>query len=183
MKKVVVLFVVILTCLFTSACYSEEDVTAAKNKGYEAGYRDGYKVGYEEGYEEGYAAPDPMPRPASGRILSGREYDESEITITADSSSDYVVSLKDYWGSEYLAFYVRAGTTVTVGVPACTLRVYFASGTEWYGYGKNLMFGKNTVYSKDDELLDFSEYTWQYTLYPVDNGNFSETPSSEDEFF
>lgn len=179
MKKVVVLFVAILACLFTSACYFEEDVTAAQNKGYEAGYRDGYK----DGYEEGYVAPKPLSRPASGSILSGREYDESEITITADSSCDYVVALKDYWESEYLAFYVRAGTTVTVGVPARTLRVYFASGTEWYGYGKGLMFGKNTVYSKDDDLLDFSEYTWEYELQPVYDGNFSETPSNEDEFF
>jgi ABC-type maltose transport system permease subunit len=24
--------------------------------------------------------------------------------------------------------------------------------------------------------LDFSQYTWEYTLYPVTNGNFSETP-------
>ena len=73
--------------------------------------------------------------------------------------------------------------TVTVGVPADELYIYFASGTKWYGYGKGLMFGEDTSYSKDDELVDFSEYTWEYTLYPVNDGNFSETPSNENEFF
>ena len=178
-KKVVVLVVMILTCLFTSSCYSEADVTAAENKGYEAGYRDGYKHGYKEAAE----APKELKRPPTGSILSGREYDESEITVTADSSCDYVVSLKSYWQYDYITFYVRAGTTVTVGVPAETLRVYFASGTKWYGYGEGLMFGKETVYSKDDDLLDFSEYSWEYTLQPVTNGNFTETPSDEGEFF
>jgi hypothetical protein len=91
--------------------------------------------------------------------------------------------VKNYWDSECVAFYVRAGTTVSVGVPADYLYVYFASGNEWYGYGKGLMFGKDTVYSKDDEMLDFSEGGWEYTLQLVTNGNFSQTPSNENEFF
>lgn len=126
----------------------------------------------------------PTAKPYSGKVLSGKEYyNESEITITADNSSDYVVSLKSRSGTERVCFYVRAGDTVTVGVPAEHLYVYFASGNIWYGYGKGLMFGKNTIYSKDDELLDFTEYTWEYELYPVTYGNFSETPSNADEFF
>ena len=125
----------------------------------------------------------PIPRPSSGTILSGKGYDESEITVTASSSYDYVVSLKNHLGITCLSFYVRAGDTVTVGVPRNFFYVYFASGKEWYGYGKGLMFGEKTAYSKDDELLDFLEYTWEYTLYPVNDGNFSETPSNADEFF
>lgn len=126
----------------------------------------------------------PVTKPYNGAILSGAQYyNESEITITADSSHDCVVSLKDHYGTEYVAFYVRAGCTVTVGVPSKWLYVYFASGKEWYGYGKGLMFGKSTDYSKDVGIKDFTQYTWQYTLYPVTDGNFSETPSNEDEFF
>lgn len=126
---------------------------------------------------------DIQPKPASGTILSGKEYFDSEITVTADSSSSYVVSLKTSSGTDRLSFFVRAGETVTVGVPAEYLCVYFACGSLWYGYGEGLMFGDETIYSKDDDLLDFTQYTWEYTLYPVYDGNFSETPSNEDEFF
>lgn len=177
MKKVIVLLLALLS--LTSCAYSDADLAAARSQGYKEGYDDGY----EEGYDDGYSALKPISRPASGAILSGRKYYDSEITVTADSSYDYVVSLKGAGDVTFLSFYVRAGDTVTVGVPARNLYVYFASGKEWYGYGKGLMFGKNTSYSKDDELLDFGEYTWEYTLYPVNNGNFSETPSNENEFF
>lgn len=183
MKKVVALLIVVCTIMFSSCAYSEADLNAAKSEGYEDGYKVGYKDGFYDGYDEGYAAMKPITRPTSGTILDGIEYDESKITVTADSSSDYVVSLKDLYEKNYVSFYVRAGETVTVGVPSEYLYVYFACGEDWYGYGKGLMFGDDTYYSKDDEVLDFVDYSWEYTLYPVSNGNFSETPSSENEFF
>ncbi len=123
----------------------------------------------------------PVAEPKSGEILSGIEvYGESELTITASRGASCVVKLKTRSGAERLSFYVRAGETVTVGVPCEYLQVYFASGSTWYGY-KHL-FGKHTGYAKDDEFLDFAEYTWEYTLYPVGDGNFSQTPIDEDEF-
>ena len=125
-------------------------------------------------------APSPII-PRSGEILSGSEcFDGSELTITADSGSSYVVKLKTASGVERLSFYVRAGETVTVGVPAEHLYVYFASGDTWYG--RVLLFGDDTYYSMDDDILDFSQYTWEYTLYPVTSGNFSETPIDPDDF-
>lgn len=122
-------------------------------------------------------------RPQSGELLLGSFSRESEITITTTSYEDCVVMLKNAKGVTKLAFYVRAGDTVTVGVPAGYFYVYFASGEDWYGYGEGLMFGDRTSYSMDDELLDFTNYTWTYTLRPVTDGNFSETPIDEDEFF
>lgn len=107
----------------------------------------------------------------------------SEITVTASSSENVVVAPKDVEGNERISFFVRAGKTATVYVPPETLYAYFASGDSWYGYGKGKMFGKYTSYSMDDEAIDFSRYTMEYTLYPVTNGNFSETPISADEFF
>ena len=119
--------------------------------------------------------------PRSGDILSGSEcFDGSELTITADSGSSYVIKLKTASGVERLSFYVRAGETVTVGVPAEYLYVYFASGDTWYG--KSLLFGDITYYSMDEDILDFTEYSWEYTLYPVNSGNFSETPIDPDDF-
>lgn len=123
----------------------------------------------------------PVTEPQSGTILSGKEvYDGSEITIHAASGDSCVVKLKTRSGTERISFYVRAGDTVTVGVPAEYLYVYFASGDTWYG--KTDLFGSKTSYSMDDEIFDFTQYTCEYTLYPVSNGNFSETPIDADDF-
>ena len=131
-------------------------------------------------------APKAIAKPKSGTILSGKEATSagrSEITVTADSDASYVVSLRSSNGTERVTFFVRAGETVTVGVPAEILYAYFASGKQWYGYGRSLMFGKDTVYSKDDQPLNFYKYTWEFLLQETPNGNFSETPIIEDEFF
>jgi hypothetical protein len=123
----------------------------------------------------------PVTEPKSGAILVGSEaYNESELTIAASGGQSCVVKLKTSSGVTRLSFYVRAGDTVTVGVPNEYLYVYFASGDTWYGE-KNL-FGEDTSYSMDDEICDFANYTWEYTLYPVTNGNFSETPIGADDF-
>lgn len=123
----------------------------------------------------------PVAEPRSGEILSGVEDQYgSTITITASSGESCVVKLKNSSGVTRLSFYVRAGDTVTVGVPCEYLYVYFASGDTWYG--EEHLFGENTSYSMDDDLLNFFEYTWEYTLYPVSSGNFSETPIDAEEF-
>lgn len=123
----------------------------------------------------------PVSEPRSGAILSGREvYGGSEITVTASGGESCVVKLKTRYGAERISFYVRSGDTVTVGVPAEDLYVYFASGDTWYG--TTHLFGGKTSYSMDDDICDFAEYSWEYTLYPVSNGNFSQTPIDEDKF-
>lgn len=125
--------------------------------------------------------PTPVSEPVSGTILSGIEvYNGSELTIFAESNESCVVKLKTSSGVDRLSFYVRAGDTVTVGVPSEYLYVYFATGKTWYGPSE--LFGEKTRYSMDDEILDFKEYTWEYTLYPVTDGNFSETPIDPEDF-
>lgn len=194
MKRVIVLCL-IFTLIFSGCGYTENDLNAAREEGYKVGYEIGYEEGkedgfnegneegYNKGYDDGYTTLKPIEEPQSGTILSGKKYSGSELTVTADYSSSYVVSLKNVYGEEKIVFYIRAGETVTIGVPADYLYVYFACGSNWYGYGKGLMFGEDTVYSKDDEMLDFTQYTWEYTFTPVYDGNFSETPSDENEFF
>lgn len=123
-----------------------------------------------------------VPEPESGDILYGKEYEnESKLTISASSNESCVVKLKTSSGTEILSFYVRAGQTASVGVPCEKLYVYFATGRDWYGEDK--LFGENrTSYSKDSNICNFAEYTASYTLYPVSDGNFEETPISADEF-
>lgn len=130
-------------------------------------------------YDSNFETPTPVAEPGSGTILSGSEGYESEITITTDSMP-YVVKLKDAYGKTVVSFFVRAHDTVTVGLPAEYMYVYFACGANWYG--RSEMFGENTYYSKDDTGVDFSQYTMTYTLYPVTNGNFQETAVDESEF-
>lgn len=124
-----------------------------------------------------------LSKPPSGTVLCGSSWGTSSITIHASSSEDCVVSLKTAKGTPILAFYVQAGDTVTVDVPDGHYYVYFAYGTEWYGYGKGRMFGEHTSYSKDDELCNFTNCSWEYTLYETTSGNFTETPTDEDDFF
>lgn len=172
-RKTIAIFLVILLLLSMSGCfYTQKDVNAAYEKGYEAGYDDGYN------------AIKPLKSPSSGTILEGIEYvGESEITIKASAGESCVVCVKDAYGATKVAFFVKAGEKVTVGVPCQLLNVYFASGKTWYGYGSGLMFGDETSYSKDTTLLDFYHYDYEYTLYPVTDGNFTEAPSDESEFF
>jgi hypothetical protein len=183
MKKVIILLVLVIAVTMSSCSYIEDSIQEALDKSYNEGYDAGYKKGYDRGYSKGQSDPREVKKPTSGTILEGKEYDESEIKIEADTSNNYVVTLKDQDGTVIVSFFVRAGATVTVGVPAEKCYVYFASGKDWYGYGEGLMFGENTYYSMDDELVDFDGSTWTYTLEPVTDGNFTETPIDKDDFF
>lgn len=198
MKKLAIIcfcifFAAILSgCIADSDGYTAEDLENARREGYEIGFKHGVRENSVSSYDElkdrlatesDESTPIVQPEPDSGTILSGSEYNGSEITVTAASDSSYVVLVKDSKGEEQLSFFVRAGDTVTIGVPSKYLYVYFASGSSWYGFGQGLMFGDDTIYTKDDELLDFTKYSWEYTLYPVYDGNFSETPSNEVDFF
>ena len=104
----------------------------------------------------------------------------SELTIRSASGESCYIKLKDSAGNDVFSFFVRAGDSITVAVPSGYFYVFFAYGDEWYG--PESLFGPDTTYGKDDELCDFENYTWEYTLYPTYDGNFSETPISADEF-
>lgn len=135
-------------------------------------------IANSSGNDEGLT---PVTEPRSGQILTGTEpYNESEITVSASGGSSCVVKLKTSSGVERMSFYVRAGDTVTVGVPCEYLYVYFASGDAWYGTAH--LFGEDTYYSMDDTICNFYDYAWEYTLYPVSSGNFEQTPIDEEQF-
>ena len=123
----------------------------------------------------------PVSEPKSGTILSGTEYyNGSEITVTASSGESCVVKLKTSSDVEVLSFYVRAGETVTVGVPNKYLYVYFASGDTWYG--NDDLFGNNTHYSKVQQIKNFVDYAWKYELQKSSNGNLDTVNIDANEF-
>lgn len=120
-----------------------------------------------------------VSEPASGTILSGyAPKDASQITVTLADTGSSVVMLKDTSGRTLLSFYVRAGDTVTVDVPAEWMYVHFASGTTWYG--EEHLFGNKTVYRQDKELTDFTQYSWEYELDPLSSGDL-EYEDTDDE--
>lgn len=124
---------------------------------------------------------DALALPSNGYVFEGSNMERaSELTIKCQSDANCFIKLKNPNGKTVFSFFVRSGQTCKVNVPAQRLQVFFAYGDNWYGIDK--AFGENTVYAKDDEILDFSSYTYTYTLYPVTNGNFTETPISGDEF-
>lgn len=124
---------------------------------------------------------EPLTLPKSGQVFIGSDlYTGSELSIQCSTSESCYIKLKDSSGIDVFSFFVRAGSSVTVPVPAGYYYVYFSYGNEWYG--TEHLFGPDTTYAKDDEIVDFENYTCSYTLEPVLQGNFSETPVNENEF-
>ena len=124
----------------------------------------------------------PISEPLNGTILYGERLEEgAQLTINASSSESCIVKLKSPEKTTLYCFYVRAGQTATFIVPSKSMYVYFASGETWYG--ALYLYGENTRYSMDDELIDFTPNTsLTYTLYPVTNGNFQVTPIDPKDF-
>ena len=119
--------------------------------------------------------------PQSGQVFIGQDlYTHSQLSITSSTSDSCYIKLKGSSGQDVFSFFVRAGDSVTVDVPSGYYYIYFSYGTDWYG--TEYLFGDNTTYAKDDDLLDFENYTWEYTLQPMYGGNFSETPVDAEEF-
>lgn len=117
------------------------------------------------------SAPESVSEPASGTVLSGyAPKDGSKITVSLAPTASSVVMLKDASDRVLLSFFVRSGEIVTVDVPAEIMYVHFASGKTWYG--ADLLFGEDTVYCQDDELTDFTQYSWEYEFDPLAGGDF-----------
>lgn len=127
--------------------------------------------------------------PENGEILRyGKGYWQSyysSITVTAPEKEAVVVKLKRTVPGKarketVVAFYVCAGETVEMEIPAISMYVFFAQGETWYGYDD--LFGDSTAYGKDSEQIDFSWHTVTYTLQPVSDGNFTTKTTSESDF-
>lgn len=123
----------------------------------------------------------PLELPENGQVFIGKDaVCDSRLTIRSSTTNSCYIKLKDSNGEDVYSFFVRAGETVRADVPGGSYYVYFAYGDDWYG--TEYIFGPETTYAKDDEICDFSKYTFEYTLYPSYGGNFSETPISGSDF-
>ncbi len=151
--------------------------------------------------------PTATPKPMSiynGKMLITPEYEGvSPFTVIADSNTDYYIYLEYKWApsnttekrsikskatSPYesdIAFYLKAGQTVSINVPIGVYKMYYATGSTFFD--TKLLFGTATRYYEADDLLNFyadNEYYRGHTitLKPVSNGNFDTDPISKSEF-
>lgn len=84
-----------------------------------------------------------------------------------------------------IAVYVGAGRTVEIDVPIGVYKLYYATGTDFYG--TDTLFGDDTRCYSSDDLFNFyadDEYYQGHivTLYTVANGNLDTDPIPEDQF-
>lgn len=131
--------------------------------------------------------PPVLPFPETGEILSETNLEcVAPFTVKASDTQNFYVKLKDaYTLDDVMAFFVRAGETAELDVPLGLYWVYYATGDEWYG--KGLLFGKDTSYSRAQELFDFYEEDgyvngWTVELYLQPNGNLNTQSISPDQF-
>lgn len=88
-------------------------------------------------------------------------------------------------GEDISTIYLRGGENASITVPLGTYEIKYAAGETWYG--EEELFGKNTMYSKADELFTFSDTGYQITgytitLYQVVNGNLQTVGIDPSEF-
>lgn len=147
------------------------------------------------------------PKPVSvynGKMFITPEYQcVSPFTVIADSNTDYYIYLKYQWAptnttekrsikskatkpyENDIAFYLKAGQTVSIDVPIGVYKLYYATGSTFFG--TEILFGNSTRCYDSDDLLKFyadSEYYRGHTitLKPVSYGNLDTDPISKSEF-
>lgn len=141
--------------------------------------------------------------PSNGYIFKDPTYVKlCPLTVSVMGENGYYVRLKymykpDSYNSRHTEgnpsvliddyeFFVRPGQTVELEVPVGVYKLYYATGTEWYGRAK--LFGEDTGYFTSNELLSFfTDYTTFYghtlELWLQSGGNFDTHEIDSGEFF
>ena len=127
--------------------------------------------------------------PENGYIFNNQFFGSGArgtLTIETQGIQHHFLKLRDSRTGELkLSFFVRAGETVDMEVPAGVYTLSYASGETWYGI-KDL-FGEDTYYAKSDDLFPFtvteeSATWWKVELYLNSDGNMDTYTIDADEF-
>ncbi|MBP3633019.1 MAG: zinc ribbon domain-containing protein [Oscillospiraceae bacterium] len=123
----------------------------------------------------------PMTAPKSGTVYTdAKKYYGSSLTFNAAGDFNTFVKLKDENGNDIFSFFVNAGETAKVNVPTGNYYLYMAHGNDWYG--PELAFGEETYYEKEEQVFDFYNYLWTYTMDYGEDGNGVTVEVQEDDF-
>lgn len=116
-------------------------------KGYESYLIDDY-LGYTTHFDESY--------PANGYAfyVNGNDVD-STVKMETGYDFDYVIEFVDANDDNLaLAFYMQAGSTLSIGVPTGDYYIQYAAGAEWQGV--DYLFGQDdTVFYQSDSIYSF----------------------------
>ncbi len=131
--------------------------------------------------------PDPQPEklslPRNGRHYPTYDFSQgalSSICVHAPSTSNcFVIIKRSSTGKILDRFFVRAGETVDTYCPNGTLDIYFTFGDDWYG--PDYLFGEDTRCQVDREIEFSQTLYYEYTLYPVSDGNLTMPTVSMEE--
>lgn len=111
----------------------------------------------------------PLTMPINEKIFYCAEEDTPSLfTVRNNGISNYYIKFV-YEGTDTPAiiFFVRAKSTAEIKMPAGRFELRYAyGGSPWYG--EKILFGEETRYAKDDDVYDFSQYTWEVSLYTTD---------------
>lgn len=144
------------------------------------------------------AALTPIPMADGQMLVVPRQTGMPEVTINAPLDCNCVAFFENTLDpSQNFAFYVSAGSSVTVNAPVGTYSFFYASGNIWYG--PEHRFGQGTQYYKSDDIITFTQTstttetdtgtqtttdysTTELTLYAVQGGNMTTYPIDESQF-
>ena len=126
-------------------------------------------------------------RPSSGIMVSSNMSEGvAPFEVYAPKDYDCFCVLRSTINPDRLVkFYVRAGRFYEILVPLGSYEMYHATGKDWYGLDH--LFGEDTVYSKCDEIFEFTiekdGYSgWTVELERQSGGNLDSHRVDADEF-
>ena len=127
-----------------------------------------------------------MVTQSNGFILKPPGYRQCPVKVNAPFVESCYVYFKELSGSgSDFSMFVNAGTSCEVDVPVGKYKMYYASGTTWYGV--NYRFGDETAYYTSPDIIEcYTDSNYangaELTLYTVLNGNMSTTEINEGSF-
>ena len=107
--------------------------------------------------------------PANGdTIIKSLNSAYAPFEVATRGSSNYYVLLEPTDGNtgNRVSFYVRGGSSISVKVPLGSYKLYYATGTDFYG--KTRLFGASTKYYQAGTVLNFKRQGLNYTGYSVE---------------
>ena len=128
----------------------------------------------------------PVPKDGAIQIFTNSER-IAPLKIDTSPGANYLVKLVSKGSKRpVMTIFIIGGSSVTTKVPLGSYTIKYASGTgQWFGY--DILFGKQTQYSKADTAFIFENTGYQITgytlsLYRVANGNLSTSSINPSEF-
>lgn len=111
------------------------------------------------------------------------------LTVDTQAGKNYYIYLEPCLNPGILlssmSFYIEGGKSADVLVPLGNYKLYYATGSVWYG--ESILFGEETACYECDDLFQFYEEEqsymgWTVKLYPQTSGNLDTDPIPIDEF-